>query len=74
MQSLKIADELVRRNRMSIDRATLSFVDFKDELPCFIEGVPLPLMRQASLRDGRRHEGPYCRHRRLLYTLSTVRV
>jgi hypothetical protein len=35
----------------SIDGVTLSFVNFKAELPFFIERV-LPLLRQAGLRQG----------------------
>ena len=45
----RIADELVRLSGMGIDGVTLSFVNFKDELPFFIDRV-LPLLRQAGLR------------------------
>ena len=45
----RIVDELVRLQAAGIDGVTLSFVNFKDELPFFIERV-LPLLRQAGLR------------------------
>jgi hypothetical protein len=41
------ADELVWLNAMRIDSMTLSFVNFKNELPFFIERV-LPLLRRAA--------------------------
>jgi alkanesulfonate monooxygenase SsuD/methylene tetrahydromethanopterin reductase-like flavin-dependent oxidoreductase (luciferase family) len=45
-----IVDELVRMHAAGIDGVTLSFVNFKDELPFFIDHV-LPLLRQAGLRQ-----------------------
>ena len=47
-----IVDELVRLQADGIDGVTLSFVNFRDELPFFIERV-LPLLEQAGLRVGR---------------------
>jgi alkanesulfonate monooxygenase SsuD/methylene tetrahydromethanopterin reductase-like flavin-dependent oxidoreductase (luciferase family) len=46
----KIVDELVRLQSAGIDGVTLSFVNFKNELPFFIDRV-LPLLRQAGLRQ-----------------------
>ena len=43
-------DELVRLQAAGIDSMTLSFVDFKDQLPFFMDRV-LPLLRQAGLRQ-----------------------
>jgi hypothetical protein len=45
----RIAEELVRLKAAGIGGVTLSFVNFKDELPFFIARV-LPLLRQAGLR------------------------
>ena len=45
-----IVDELLRLHAAGIDGVTLSFVNFKDELPFFIDHV-LPLLRQAGLRQ-----------------------
>jgi dimethylsulfone monooxygenase len=46
----RIAQELVRLSGMGIDGVTLSFVNFKNELPFFIARV-LPLLQQAGLRN-----------------------
>ena len=46
----RIVDELARLQAAGIDGVTLSFVNFRDELPFFIERV-LPLLRQAGLRQ-----------------------
>ena len=46
----KIVDELVRLQSAGIDGVTLSFVNFKNELPSFIDRV-LPLLRQPGLRQ-----------------------
>ncbi|HMF69459.1 MAG TPA: LLM class flavin-dependent oxidoreductase, partial [Phyllobacterium sp.] len=43
-------DELVRLHAAGIDGVTLSFVNFRDELPFFIDRV-LPLLKQAGLRQ-----------------------
>lgn len=43
----KIAGGLVLSG-LGVDGVTLSFVDFRDELPFFIDRV-LPLLRQAAL-------------------------
>jgi dimethylsulfone monooxygenase len=45
-----IVQELLRLHEAGIDGVTLSFVNFKDELPFFIDRV-LPLLRQAGLRQ-----------------------
>jgi alkanesulfonate monooxygenase SsuD/methylene tetrahydromethanopterin reductase-like flavin-dependent oxidoreductase (luciferase family) len=45
-----IAAELVRLCEAGIDGVTLSFVNFRDELPFFIARV-LPLLQQAGLRQ-----------------------
>jgi dimethylsulfone monooxygenase len=45
-----IVDELVRLQSAGIDGVTLSFVNFRDELPFFIDRV-LPLLKQAALRQ-----------------------
>jgi dimethylsulfone monooxygenase len=45
-----IVDELVRLHASGIDGVTLSFVNFKHELPFFIDRV-LPLLKQAGLRQ-----------------------
>lgn len=44
----RIADQLVAIHRAGFDGTTLSFVNFKDELPYFIERV-MPLLRQAGV-------------------------
>ena len=45
-----IVDELLRLHAAGIDGVTLSFVNFRDELPFFIDRV-LPLLKQAGLRQ-----------------------
>ena len=45
-----IVEGLLRLHEAGIDGVTLSFVNFKDELPFFIDRV-LPLLRQAGLRQ-----------------------
>jgi dimethylsulfone monooxygenase len=45
----RVAADLVRLQAAGIDGVTLSFVNFKDELPFFIERV-MPLLQQAGLR------------------------
>ena len=45
----KVANELMWLHEAGIDGVTLSFVNFRDELPFFIERV-LPLLEQAGLR------------------------
>jgi alkanesulfonate monooxygenase SsuD/methylene tetrahydromethanopterin reductase-like flavin-dependent oxidoreductase (luciferase family) len=44
-----IVDEMVKMHRAGFAGTTVSFVNFLDELPYFIDGV-LPLMREAGLR------------------------
>jgi alkanesulfonate monooxygenase SsuD/methylene tetrahydromethanopterin reductase-like flavin-dependent oxidoreductase (luciferase family) len=45
----RIADEIVKMHALGFSGATLSFVNFNEELPFFVERV-LPLLRQAGLR------------------------
>jgi alkanesulfonate monooxygenase SsuD/methylene tetrahydromethanopterin reductase-like flavin-dependent oxidoreductase (luciferase family) len=45
-----IADEMVRMHDVGFAGTTISFVNFKNELPYFIDGV-LPLLRAAGLRE-----------------------
>jgi alkanesulfonate monooxygenase SsuD/methylene tetrahydromethanopterin reductase-like flavin-dependent oxidoreductase (luciferase family) len=45
----RIAEEIVKMHALGFSGATLSFVNFNDELPFFVERV-LPLLRQAGLR------------------------
>jgi FMNH2-dependent dimethyl sulfone monooxygenase len=45
-----IADEMIRMHDVGFAGTTISFVNFKDELPHFIDGV-LPLLRAAGLRE-----------------------
>jgi alkanesulfonate monooxygenase SsuD/methylene tetrahydromethanopterin reductase-like flavin-dependent oxidoreductase (luciferase family) len=45
----RIADEIVKMHALGFSGATLSFVNFIEELPFFVERV-LPLLRQAGLR------------------------
>jgi alkanesulfonate monooxygenase SsuD/methylene tetrahydromethanopterin reductase-like flavin-dependent oxidoreductase (luciferase family) len=45
----RIADEILEMHALGFSGATLSFVNFNDELPFFVERV-LPLLRQAGLR------------------------
>lgn len=44
-----IADEMIRMSEVGFAGTTVSFVNFKNELPYFIENV-LPLLREAGLR------------------------
>jgi alkanesulfonate monooxygenase SsuD/methylene tetrahydromethanopterin reductase-like flavin-dependent oxidoreductase (luciferase family) len=45
-----IAEQLAAISKVGFAGVALSFVNYKDELPYFIETV-LPLLRQARLRD-----------------------
>jgi alkanesulfonate monooxygenase SsuD/methylene tetrahydromethanopterin reductase-like flavin-dependent oxidoreductase (luciferase family) len=45
----RIAEEMVRMSEAGFAGTTISFVNFRDELPYFIETV-LPLLREAGLR------------------------
>ena len=45
-----IASEMIRIHRAGFAGTTVSFVNFKNELPYFIEAV-LPLLREAGLRE-----------------------
>ena len=45
----RIAEEIVKMHALGFSGATLSFVNFNEELPFFIERV-LPLLQQAGLR------------------------
>lgn len=45
----RIVDEMQKIRRLGFEGTTISFVNFNDELPFFIDRV-LPLMRQAGLR------------------------
>jgi alkanesulfonate monooxygenase SsuD/methylene tetrahydromethanopterin reductase-like flavin-dependent oxidoreductase (luciferase family) len=45
-----IAEKIVQIHRLGFAGATLSFVNFNEELPYFVERV-LPLLRQAGLRE-----------------------
>jgi alkanesulfonate monooxygenase SsuD/methylene tetrahydromethanopterin reductase-like flavin-dependent oxidoreductase (luciferase family) len=45
-----IASEMVRMHQVGFAGTTLSFVNFKNELPYFIDAV-LPLLREAGLRE-----------------------
>ncbi|MBO0752836.1 MAG: LLM class flavin-dependent oxidoreductase [Bradyrhizobiaceae bacterium] len=46
----RIAAEMVRMHEAGFAGTTLSFVNFKDELPYFVDTV-LPLLRKAGLRE-----------------------
>jgi alkanesulfonate monooxygenase SsuD/methylene tetrahydromethanopterin reductase-like flavin-dependent oxidoreductase (luciferase family) len=46
----KIAEEMVEMSEVGFAGTTVSFVNFRDELPYFIETV-LPLLREAGLRQ-----------------------
>jgi len=46
----RIADELAAISRVGFAGVALSFVNYKDELPYFIDTV-LPLLREAGLRE-----------------------
>ena len=45
-----VAEELVKINQAGFTAATVSFVNFKNELPYFIETV-MPLLREAGVRN-----------------------
>ena len=45
----QIADEMIAMHKLGLAGATISFVNFNDELPFFVERV-LPLLEQAGLR------------------------
>jgi alkanesulfonate monooxygenase SsuD/methylene tetrahydromethanopterin reductase-like flavin-dependent oxidoreductase (luciferase family) len=45
----RIAEELVAISRVGFEGVALSFVNYKDELPYFLQTV-LPLLREAGLR------------------------
>jgi FMNH2-dependent dimethyl sulfone monooxygenase len=47
----RIADEIVRMHQLGLSGATISFVNFNEELPFFVERV-VPLLEQAGLRTG----------------------
>ena len=46
----RIADEMIHMHQVGFAGTTISFVNFKNELPYFIEHV-LPLLRAAGLRE-----------------------
>ena len=46
----RIAEEMVRMCEAGFAGTTVSFVNFKNELPYFIDEV-LPLLREAGLRE-----------------------
>jgi dimethylsulfone monooxygenase len=50
-----VAEKIVEMAELGFDGATLSFVNFNEELPFFIERV-LPLLQQAGLRDDKGSE------------------
>lgn len=45
----RIVDEMIKIHRLGFAGTTVKFVNYRDELPFFVERV-LPLMRQAGLR------------------------
>jgi alkanesulfonate monooxygenase SsuD/methylene tetrahydromethanopterin reductase-like flavin-dependent oxidoreductase (luciferase family) len=45
-----IAEKIVQIQELGFSGATLSFVNFNEELPFFVDRV-LPLLRQAGLRE-----------------------
>jgi len=45
-----IADEMIRMHEVGFAGTTVSFVNFKNELPYFVDRV-LPLLREAGLRE-----------------------
>ena len=49
----RIVDELIQMEAAGFIGTTLSFVNFADELPFFIERV-LPLLEEAGLREARK--------------------
>jgi FMNH2-dependent dimethyl sulfone monooxygenase len=50
----RVADGLIRMHRLGFAGTSVSFVNFNDELPLFIERV-MPLLEQAGLRTAHRH-------------------
>jgi dimethylsulfone monooxygenase len=46
----RIAEEIVAMHKLGFAGATISFVNFNEELPFFVERV-LPLLQQSGLRD-----------------------
>ena len=48
----RIAEEIIAMRKLGLAGATISFVNFNEELPFFIERV-LPLLEQAGLREAR---------------------
>ena len=64
----KIAEEMVKMSEVGFAGTTVSFVNFRDELPLFIEAV-LPLLREAGLevdaamRKGKKAERPIAAER-----------
>ena len=46
----RIADEMIAMHKLGLAGATISFVNFNEELPFFVDRV-LPLLQQAGLRD-----------------------
>jgi alkanesulfonate monooxygenase SsuD/methylene tetrahydromethanopterin reductase-like flavin-dependent oxidoreductase (luciferase family) len=59
----RIADEMIAMHKLGLAGATISFVNFNEELPFFVDRV-LPLLHQAGLRDATPHESPACLDRR----------
>jgi dimethylsulfone monooxygenase len=50
----RIADEMIAMHKLGLAGTTISFVNFNEELPFFVERV-LPLLQQAGLRDATPH-------------------
>jgi alkanesulfonate monooxygenase SsuD/methylene tetrahydromethanopterin reductase-like flavin-dependent oxidoreductase (luciferase family) len=50
----QIADEMIAMQKLGLAGVTVSFVNFNDELPFFVERV-LPLLEQAGLRAAIKH-------------------
>jgi FMNH2-dependent dimethyl sulfone monooxygenase len=50
----QIADEMIAMHKLGLAGVTVSFVNFNDELPFFVERV-LPLLEQAGLRAAIKH-------------------
>ena len=60
----RIADEMIAMHKLGLAGATISFVNFNEELPFFVDRV-LPLLQQAGLRDATPHRKPVCLDRRI---------
>jgi alkanesulfonate monooxygenase SsuD/methylene tetrahydromethanopterin reductase-like flavin-dependent oxidoreductase (luciferase family) len=60
----RIADEMIAMHKLGLAGATISFVNFNEELPFFVDRV-LPLLQQAGLRDATPHREPVCLDRRV---------